>query len=319
MGDTNMKPGLLAAYLVASFGAALCVAGPAYAQATGGTSQTADEDAAEAAALPAISADVVRANSEVLAHPGGRIVGGEPVTIKDHPWQVALIRGYLAEPQRSQFCGGSIIADNWVLTAAHCVRNSVVREDASRVNIIIGTERYIAGGERIEVKSIHVHPKFDANTMDYDFTLLRLARPVTTGGAVTAKAIQPAAANASLPARTRSWVTGWGATAEGGPGSLELLGAQVPVVTNATCNKPQSYNGEITDRMICAGKVQGGVDSCQGDSGGPLTATLAGSSTPSLIGVVSWGEGCARRLKYGIYARVSLAADWIASTMAANR
>jgi len=315
-----MKRVLLATCLATSMGLLPGVSRPGDAQPAAGAPQAADErEPAEAAGIAALSADAVRANSAIIAHPGGRIVGGEPVAIKDHPWQVALIRGYLAEPQRSQFCGGSVIANNWILTAAHCVRNSIVREDASRIAVVAGTATYLSGGERLEVKSIHVHPKFDSNTMDYDFTLLRLARPVTTDGSGAARAIAPVASDVSVPARTRAWVTGWGATVEGGSGSVDLLGAAVPVITNATCNKPQSYNGEITDRMICAGRVNGGVDSCQGDSGGPLTTTVSGSSTPSLIGVVSWGEGCARRLKYGIYARVSTASDWIASTMAANR
>jgi secreted trypsin-like serine protease len=240
--------------------------------------------------------EALRANPQAAAiarGATGRIVGGEPVLIVDNPWQVALVRGFIAEPQRSQFCGGSIIGTDWVLTAAHCIRNTIVREDPSRVNVVVGTPQFFIGGERISVAAIHVHPQYNDLTNEFDFALLRVSRPVTTGG-------------------TETLVTGWGAVSEGGPGSLDLLGAQVPIVSTAVCNRPESYNGDITANMICAGREAGGIDSCQGDSGGPLSATLNGRRV--LIGVVSFGEGCARRLKFGVYARVPVAAQWIAST-----
>jgi secreted trypsin-like serine protease len=79
------------------------------------------------------------------------------------------------------------------------------------------------------------------------------------------------------------------------------------------CNQPASYNGDILASMFCAGKTEGGVDSCQGDSGGPGSAIINGRTT--LVGVVSWGDGCARRLKYGVYSRISTAAEWIATTI----
>jgi transmembrane serine protease 11D len=288
--------------------------------ATTGHGQPAEEqESGEVGGIAALSPEALRANREIIAHPGGRIVGGEPVAIKDHPWQVALVRGTLADPQRSQFCGGSLINNTWVLTAAHCVRNSIVREDPARAHVVAGTATYLSGGERLELAAIHVHPSYNAATMDYDFALLRLSRPATTGGNAATRPIGTVEANTQVAARTRASVTGWGATAEGSSGSVDLLGAVVPTITNATCNRPQSYNNDITDRMMCAGRPSGGVDSCQGDSGGPLSAMLPGRNAPILIGVVSWGEGCARRLKYGVYAKVSAAADWIASTTASNR
>jgi secreted trypsin-like serine protease len=259
--------------------------------------------------------EALRANPQAAAiarGATGRIVGGEPVLIVDNAWQVALVRGFIAEPQRSQFCGGSIIGTDWVLTAAHCIRNTIVREDPSRVNVVVGTPQFFIGGERISVAAIHVHPQYNDLTNEFDFALLRLSRPVTTGGAAVARPIELAAAATQVPDGTETLVTGWGAVSEGGPGSLDLLGAQVPIVSTAVCNRPESYNGDITANMICAGREAGGIDSCQGDSGGPLSATLNGRRV--LIGVVSFGEGCARRLKFGVYARVPVAAQWIAST-----
>jgi secreted trypsin-like serine protease len=241
--------------------------------------------------------------------PTGRIVGGAPVLFKDQPWQIAMIRGFVPEPQRSQFCGGSIIDNNWVLTAAHCVRNSIVREDPTRVNVVAGTPQYGLGGERLDVAEIHTHPNYDSSTMEYDFALLRLSSPVTLG-----QTVKLPDENMRVDEGTKACVTGWGATAEGGPGSVDLLGVAVPIVSNTVCNQPESYNGDIKDSMLCAGERAGGVDSCQGDSGGPFWTTVGGGGVPTLTGVVSWGEGCARRLKYGIYARVSAAVPWIAST-----
>jgi transmembrane serine protease 11D len=238
----------------------------------------------------------------------GRIVGGHLTLISDNLWQIAMIRAQVAEPTRSQFCGGSLIRENWVLTAAHCVENSIVREDPTRVDVVAGTTQYAIGGERLKVAAIHKHPNYNGATMDNDFALLQLQAPSTMG-----KAIQLAGAETEVADGTEACVSGWGATAEGSPGSIDLLGAMVPVVSNAVCNQPQSYNGDILPSMLCAGHAAGGIDSCQGDSGGPLSTNIEGKNT--LFGVVSWGEGCARRLKYGVYSRISTVTEWIASTI----
>ena len=252
--------------------------------------------------------EALRAFRELNVNPPrGKIVGGWETSIENNPWQIAMIRAAIAEPRRSQFCGGSIISNNWILTAAHCVRNSIVREDPTRVEIIAGSPQWAIGGERLKVAAIHVHPQYNDSTMDHDFALLRLQSPVTT-----AQPIRLAGAQARVETGAKACVSGWGATFEGGPGAIDLLGVEVPVVANEVCNRPESYNGDITAAMMCAGREEGLADSCQGDSGGPFSTVIDGQ--PTLIGVVSWGEGCARRLKYGVYARVSAAAAWIATT-----
>jgi secreted trypsin-like serine protease len=109
-------------------------------------------------------------------------------------------------------------------------------------------------------------------------------------------------------------ITGWGATSEGGQSSRVLLKASVPYAPNDACNAPAVYNGAIRQGMMCAGRPDGGVDSCQGDSGGPLV--WRSPDGPVLVGVVSWGEGCARKLRYGVYARVADYRGWIESVVA---
>src|SRR5262249_2397325 len=161
--------------------------------------------------------------------------GGDPVEISDNPWQVALVRGFIAEPTRSQFCGGSVIAADWVLTAAHCIRNSIVREDPARINVVAGTSQFVFGGERVQVAAIQVHPRNNATTQDSDYALLRLSRPLTTGGTMVTRPVDTASATIEVPDNTMALVTGWGATAEGAPGSLDLLGTTIPVVSNAVC------------------------------------------------------------------------------------
>lgn len=231
-----------------------------------------------------------------------RIVGGFPVQIANHPWQVALVRGLASD--RLQFCGGALIAPDLVVTAAHCIDNNVVSNDANRVDVVAGTERYNTGGERIDVRAVYVHPQWNSSTHDYDIAILRLQARSVTGRPIP---IDPG----PVAVGARPMVTGWGSLSEGGQGSLDLMGVDVPIVDTSICNQQASYDGSITPRMFCAGEQEGGKDSCQGDSGGPIS--LGSGDAAKLVGVVSWGEGCARHLKYGVYTRISEVASWVQS------
>ncbi|MGA7329113.1 MAG: serine protease [Rhodomicrobium sp.] len=234
---------------------------------------------------------------------GKRIVGGERTDIKDHPWQVAL---YVKTEDGTELCGGSIIAPRWVLTAAHCFGKK--RSQDARAKS--GVNDYVAEGRWIEAEKVFVHSGYDDATYVNDIALIKLQIDPKgqTIPLVDAKTpIQP-----GLPLE----VTGWGVTESGQP-SKELRKANVPYVENAICNEPQAYNGKIKPGMMCAGSREGGVDSCQGDSGGPLV--LRGPDGPVLVGVVSWGEGCAEKLRYGVYTRVTAYRDWITKTILANQ
>lgn len=229
-----------------------------------------------------------------------RMVGGEPVEIKENPWQVALVFGTAPDPVRVQFCGGSLIRPGWVITAAHCVDRNTT---PGKVDVISGTTYYKYGGERVKVKAIIVHENWNPVSNENDVALLQLDRDL-----LEAATVKIAAGDLTIPDNTNLIVSGWGAIFENGPGSEILLGAFIPIVANTTCDR-DSYRGKIKAGMLCAGLRDGGLDSCQGDSGGPAVVKINGLST--LVGIVSFGEGCARREKYGVYTRVSFYRSWI--------
>ncbi|GAD57496.1 trypsin precursor [Limimaricola cinnabarinus LL-001] len=156
--------------------------------------------------------------------------------------------------------------------------------------------------------AIHVHPDWNPTTFDNDAALIQLASDATMG-----EPVEMQTTDEQLPVGPRVRVTGWGATSMGGPGSDDLLFAEVPVITNEVCNEPASYDGAILPSMFCAGERDGGVDACQGDSGGPVDGIIG--SEDRVVGIVSWGQGCALRLKYGVYTRVSEISDWANETM----
>ncbi|WP_218511783.1 serine protease [Variovorax sp. dw_308] len=237
-----------------------------------------------------------------------RIIGGDFTTIDKNPWQVALVVGFAPEPIRQEFCGGSIVAPNWIVTAAHCVDNSTTPD---RVDVIAGTSFYKYKGERIKVAKVLVHKDWNPATMANDIALLKLWVPTTLG-----QPIALPASEAGIPPGSNIEVSGWGAALEGGTPSEVLMAAQIPMVDNGSCNAPDAYDGRITNSMFCAGLRGGGLDSCQGDSGGPASLMLDG--IPTLVGIVSWGEGCARQLKFGVYTRVSVFKPWVDSTIAGN-
>ncbi|MBS1972473.1 MAG: serine protease [Bdellovibrionales bacterium] len=224
-----------------------------------------------------------------------KIVGGVEASMGEFPFIVSL------QDSMGHFCGGSLIRQNWVLTAGHCVADGVGK-------VVIGLHNLndTRNAEIIKPKRIIRHPKYNESTTDFDYALIELSQnsryqPVDLN---TADIAVPASGPEIM-----ATVAGWGATKETNqtlPARLQKV--EVPLVPQAVCNK--NYGGGITDRMLCAGYAQGGKDSCQGDSGGPLVAT-ADDHKVYLIGVVSWGEGCARANKPGVYSKVSEAVTWI--------
>ncbi len=232
------------------------------------------------------------------------IVGGNPVSISDHPYQVSL--EVATDPGWVMSCGGSILSNEWVITAAHCLEylpnGGSAYVTASSVSVAHGITN-LPASTYVSADQVLIHPDWNRNTMANDIGLIHLETPIQSGSL-------PAFDLRSLPEDGDSlFVTGWGRTSWGGSASDTLRGALVTV--DDQCGSYPGPSGiEILDSvMVCAGGQ--GVDSCQGDSGGPLVGNYAGALY--LVGIVSWGEGCAQTGYPGVYTRVSAYIDWIES------
>eukprot|EP00112_Aurelia_sp_Birch-Aquarium-sp1_P007983 Seg1871.3 transcript_id=Seg1871.3/GoldUCD/mRNA.D3Y31 product="Transmembrane protease serine 9" protein_id=Seg1871.3/GoldUCD/D3Y31 len=245
-----------------------------------------------------------------LAHPAlnpQQIVGGSNARPGDWPWQV----GFASAGSTFVYCGGTLVSDEWIISAAHCFQRG---NSPSSITARLGDHNRLSneGTEQvIRLSRVINHPRYNSRTQDNDIALLRLSRKVKF-----TKYIRPAclpSAAAVIRDGADAFVSGWGTTREGGSTSPILQVARVkekqkvPIVSEATCKRTV---GGITDAMICAGFAQGGIDSCQGDSGGPLVLKSTNGKY-YLGGVVSWGIGCARRGKYGVYARVTALRSWL--------
>ncbi|RDI27604.1 S1 family peptidase [Lentzea flaviverrucosa] len=217
---------------------------------------------------------------------GTQIVGGTRASTSTYPWVV-----YLATSSGFQYCGGTLVAPDKVVTAAHCT----VGDSASAVRVVAGRDdKNSTAGTVARVTRIWIHPSYRDVTRGYDVSVLTLDRNLSQ----TPIPFATSADSALYTAGTSSTILGWGTTSSGGSASRYLLRATVPLTSNSSCTG--SYGSDFNStHMVCAGYAQGGTDTCQGDSGGPL---VAGGK---LIGITSWGEGCAAAGYPGVYARVS--------------
>uniref|UniRef100_A0A3Q3IVA0 Uncharacterized protein n=1 Tax=Monopterus albus TaxID=43700 RepID=A0A3Q3IVA0_MONAL len=239
------------------------------------------------------------------AAPSTRIVGGREAVLGAWPWQVSL------QVLGSHICGGSIISPYWILSAAHCFE----KYNDSRMWIVAyGDVSLMSLSHGKAVRKIIRNEKFDRQTNNYDIALLKLKTPLTFTRTVKPVCLPNTGVN--LSAGQRAWITGWGALRSSGPSPVILHQAQVTIYSRVTCNRPEVLNGDVTETMICAGKLQGGVDACQGDSGGPLVVKEA--DIWWLAGDTSWGYRCALKNKPGVYGNVTYFINWIYEQIATN-
>ncbi|XDV47494.1 hypothetical protein PO909_017108 [Leuciscus waleckii] len=235
-----------------------------------------------------------------------KIVGGTDAQTGSWPWQVSL-----QMERYGHVCGASLVASRWLVSAAHCFQDSdaIKYSDARSWRAYMGMRVMNSVSNAAatrQIRRIVLHTQYDQFTSDYDIALLELSAPVFFNELVQPVCV-PAPSHA-FTSGTSCFVTGWGVLTEEGELATLLQEATVNIISHHTCNK--MYDDAVTPRMLCAGNVQGGVDACQGDSGGPLVCLERGRRW-FLAGIVSWGEGCARQNRPGVYTRVIKFTDWI--------
>ncbi|XP_017480737.1 PREDICTED: transmembrane protease serine 9 [Rhagoletis zephyria] len=254
-------------------------------------------------------------------HRSPKIIGGSEAANGELPFMVSLTR------RGGHFCGASILNEQWLVTAGHCVCNGLNKIfQISQIQGVIGLHsisQYLSGNTaeksapiRINFKSIIPHPKYECTNVKNDIALLQLDTPM-----VFTERVKPICVSVESPHKEYenqlATVSGWGWTNENqeeGPKADVLKKVAVKIWNNNSCEKSYKLHGKsnslISDTQLCAGLKNGGADSCWADSGGPLIM-----KDQILVGIVSTGIGCARPGLPGIYTRVSKYVSWIESVL----
>lgn len=235
-----------------------------------------------------------------IANKPNRIVGGHDTAPYQYPW-VALLT-YL----NRFYCAATIINDRYVVTAAHCVRG--FREENMRVAVGYHkrNETFHPDGGVYKVQYIIPHAKYSPAQFNNDIALIKIKGTFKLGGTIRPVCF---AERGKTFSGENGTVTGWGALSESGAVSNTLKDVIVPILSNDECRKSKYPATRITDNMLCAGLIAGGKDACQGDSGGALH--IISNNCHKIVGIVSWGEGCAVAGYPGVYTRFNRYISWI--------
>ncbi|GIY61334.1 plasma kallikrein [Caerostris darwini] len=243
---------------------------------------------------------------------GNKIVGGRNALVGEFPWQLSLqMRPFPIITKYQHICGASILNSQWAVTAAHCIAGGYLtayRVQAGSMNI---TKR-ATPSTHMAIPFVHEGYK-PMISLQNDIALLRLTTPIemeSSEGMVNGVCL-PSKEMADNTTGTGT-VSGWGTTSQGGSLSESLQAVDVPILSDDQCK--DVYKDSYESTMMCAGYEEGGQDSCQGDSGGPFVHRSS-DGVATLIGIVSWGYGCAQPKYPGVYTETAHFLDWIARTM----
>ncbi|XP_011600686.2 chymotrypsin-C-like isoform X3 [Takifugu rubripes] len=237
-----------------------------------------------------------------------RVVNGEDVNPHSWPWQISL--QYNRNGEWRHTCGGTLISEQWVLTAAHCISSGREYRVAMGKHNLVETED---GAAFMGTADIIVHESWNPFFIRNDIALIKLESPVTFSDTIMAACLP--AADFVLPHNESCYVTGWGRLYTGGPIADILQQALLPVVDHATCSRYDWWGSQVTTKMVCAGG-DGVVAGCNGDSGGPLNCQNS-AGTWEVHGIVSFGSGlsCNYAKKPTVFTQVSSYMNWINSKM----
>ncbi|XP_066579300.1 serine protease 27 [Amia ocellicauda] len=237
------------------------------------------------------------------------IVGGQDAKMGEFPWQAYIF--IQLNGTHGSYCGGSLISEHWVLSAAHCFNGSSIIMEKSTVTLgAYSLAQPTNHEEKRSVAQLILHKRYHKVEKGFDLALLQLDRRVRFSDFIRTVAL-PLDNSDDFADAKKCWVTGWGDISEKEelPNPRILQKVRVPIINNKQCGDLYKANCTIRDEMICAGYLKGGMDSCQGDSGGPLVCKKKGEWIQT--GIVSFGYGCAKPRQPGIYTRTSSFLPWI--------